>query len=974
MQPATRLGTLAAFLALIAQAGLYAQPQPIVLTNQRYRVEVTGGKSPVLVVSRVDQPAVRRTLTPAVRVVVASANPNLAYAPADAGRFPQAAWKLDGKTPERDAFRAGQQATLRANRVLASGTDFVRFGFSDAKNAAVTLELKLPAGGEPPVLETVLTPKQTGWFSAAFAGIAPVDTARVRFLYQPMVWSWRRFPEKSYLTPEHLCTTAAAFTNDGTATEGIAPDPAEIPYRYAKLDNSRFGLLLRNADGKAQPMLFAPVLGGEGSRREAGQAFRFRSRYVLQGGDWYAGLNHVLKDVFGYKNERRNAAVTLNQTFDNMVAFAMHDLYGGWVDSLKGFDYVQDAVGTVKIVSALHQLGAALVTGNPEIYRRRALPTMAYAMSREKYLYTVDERQKIQSPSHNLKGPCVEVGELAGLYQMTNGRTGAFLAELNRLFGKPRKLNLNTETGGGTWQDYLARYRSTRNPGDLAKARQGADEYLNAWQTPPAVFTNDPGLRDKEAAFLTDFTPKLYDLMELHEETGGQPYLDAAVRAARQMLFWLRSNPMAPGRHSAGRHSAGRHSADSVLLANRGGVVPGHAHKRYKINSYETLPGFDLNTPVPEQRVEAWRTSLVGLPPEQPGTYVGGGPIMLTHHPAWFLRLAHLSGDTLLRDAAYNAILGRYAGFPGYYFTSLETTVYQHADYAMHPYWDVKYNAMFYNHVFPHLTLLVDFLVSDAFYRSKGQVNFPSVYAPGYAYLTSKVYGHQPGTVFGEKAIRLWLPPAAIQSSSVALNHLLGVGERDLHLVLMNTTAEPVSETLRLNPDVLPTEPGRSYAVTVRFPDGKTTRTTLKDGLLAVAVPPQGLISCRIEGLKVDVPLFRDLAGATPASPSEAAKPSGFFRDETATALGTLTGMRFDVFPQFADAYFFTDKTEKDLKSVTLRYRLGNGAWQTKTDGSYPFEFDVHLPDPEAKLEVEWKAVDIQGREHTGKTYTLTHD
>jgi hypothetical protein len=945
------------FLLMTAKAGLFAQPKPLVLTNQRYRVEVTTGKTPTLLVSRTDQPDVRRTLTPAVRVIFSAENPNLAYANADVGRFPQAAWKADGKTAERDAFRVGQQATVRASRVLASGGDFVRFGFSDAKSATVTLELKLPAGTEPPVLETVLTPKQAGYFSAAFAGIAPVDTARVKFLYQPMVWSWRRFPEKPYLTPEHLCTTAATFTNDGTATEGLAPDPAEIPYRYAKLDNSRFGLLLRNAEGKAQPMLFAPILGGAGSRLEAGKSFRFRSRYVLSGGDWYAGLNHVLHDVFHYKNERRNAAVTLNQTFDNTMAFAMHDVYGGWVDSLKGFDYVQDAVGTVKIVSALHQLGAALVTGNPEIYRRRALPTMAYAMSREKYLYTVDERQKIQSPSHLLKGPCVEVGELAGLYQMTNGQTGAFLAELNRLFGKSRKLNLNTETGGGTWQDYLARYRSTRQPDDLAKAREGADAYLKAWQMYPAVFDNDPGLRDKEAAFLTDFTPKLYDLTELYEETNEKRYLDAAVQSARQMVFWLRSNPMAP---------------DSVLTANRGGVVPGHAHKRYKLNSYESLPGFDLNTPVPEQRVEAWRTSLVGLPPEQPGTYVGGGPIMLTHHPAWFLRLAHRSGDTLLRDAAYNAVLGRYAGFPGYYFTSLETTIYQHVDYAMHPYWDVKYNAMFYNHVFPHLALLIDFLVSDAFYRSKGQVNFPSVYAPGYAYLTSKVYGHQPGTVFGEKNVRLWLPPAAIQSSSVALNHLLGVGERDLHLVLMNTTNEAVSETLRLNPDVLPTEPGRTYAVAVTTPDGKTVQTTLKDGLLAVSVPAQGLVSCKIEGLQLDVPLFRSLAEAKPtAQPEATARPNGFFRDETGTPLGTLTGMRFNVFPQFSDAYFFTDKTEKDLKSVTLRYRVGSGEWQTKTDGGYPFEFDIHLPDPKAKLEVEWKAVDLQGREHAGKTYTL---
>ena len=88
---------------------------------------------------------------------------------------------------------------------------------------------------------------------------------------------------------------------------------------------------------------------------------------------------------------------------------------------------------------------------------------------------------------------------------------------------------------------------------------------------------------------------------------------------------------------------------------------------------------------------------------------------MLTHHAAWLLRLAHHANDPLLRDAAENAVLGRYANFPGYYFKSFETNVYQRVDYPLHPYQDLKYNAIFYNHVWPHIALIVDYLVSDAF-------------------------------------------------------------------------------------------------------------------------------------------------------------------------------------------------------------------------------------------------------------------
>src|SRR5690606_20064705 len=101
--------------------------------------------------------------------------------------------------------------------------------------------------------------------------------------------------------------------------------------------------------------------------------------------------------------------------------------------------------GTVKNVSALHPLSVALVTDNVDIYRRRALPMIEYLMSREKYLYAVDENITQQNPSHFLRGPCMEINELASLHQMTGQRNVAFLSEMERVFGKVRQLNLVTE-------------------------------------------------------------------------------------------------------------------------------------------------------------------------------------------------------------------------------------------------------------------------------------------------------------------------------------------------------------------------------------------------------------------------------------------------------------------------------------------------------------------------------------------------
>lgn len=61
-------------------------------------------------------------------------------------------------------------------------------------------------------------------------------------------------------------------------------------------------------------------------------------------------------------------------------------------------------------------------------------------------------------------------------------------------------------------------------------------------------------------------------------------------------------------------------------------------------------------------------------------------------------------------------------------------------------------NSFHYNHIMPHISLLYDFLVTQALYRSGGKVDFPGEFIEGYAYLQSKFYGHLPGTIYGREA------------------------------------------------------------------------------------------------------------------------------------------------------------------------------------------------------------------------------
>lgn len=915
-----------------------ATAQPVVLQNQLYRVEVSAAS---ISVARLDAPGLVRHIRPELTLAFTNIDPGYTDASAEASTR-VASWQPSGaKDALRDFWAVGAPVTLLATHIATAHARLAELEFPAAAAGQLRLAVRLDEGSAPPTFAWRLTAAQTGWFSVGVTGLAPRDPASLDFLYQPLVWTWKRFPVAPVLTPENFATTAAVFTNTANATEGLAPDVAEIPYRFATFANARFGLGLRDAAGQARPVVFAPILGGAESKLTVGETRTFAVRYFLQPGDWYAGLNHFYRTVAGYRGERQNSTGSLNDTFERMIDYAMDDVLGGWVSELKGSDYRFDVPSAVKNVAASHVLSVALTTGDAELYRRRGLPMLEYLLSREKYLYVDDETITTQSPSHFLRGPAVELGELAALHQLTGGHDSVYARELQRLFGRPRKLNLSTETGGASWQDHLARYRIARDPTDLSAARTGADSLIvETLGSYPADFTTNAGLRDKGAAFVTDFMPPVYDFLELYEETRDARYLDAALVSARQLLLWQRSNPMAPA---------------SYISANPGGRVPGVFPGR-RHGTEQGFKPYDTSTVIPEQRVQAWRTSLVGTLPEQPGTY-RHGPVMLAHHAPWLLRLSQLGGDPLLAEAASNAVIGRYANFPGYYFTSLATTVYQQPDYPLHPFYDVKYNAVFYNHIWPHIAMLQDYLVSEAFAKSSGKVSFPSAFAPGYAYLTSKVYGQGAGEVFGDQAVRLWLPRRALRSSEVALNHIFGAGPDSTYIILSNTSPAEVSAALTLDPDVLHLDADKIYPITLHRPGGAGEKDELRDGKLRVRVAAGGLVAVKIHGL--------NNLTALPALPAEkvrstVAHAGDYFRQPDTDAAGTVTGMILR-FGARADAFIYTDRTEKQIRKAVLYYRLGDAPEAVMEDIRYPYEFSISLTEPAATLRARLVVENLTG-------------
>ena len=452
---------------------MLAAAQSVPLQNTTYKLSLEPSSS--VSMQAADQVI---QLRPRFTVIVGDRDPHYSRLKDQETAFWVPSWRPDSsRSPSADFFSAGRVITVDA--VAAEERNgAILWKFAPTPDFQLAATLTVPDGNQEPKLQAQLTANRPGWFSVGYAGMPEVDPSSATWLWQPLVWQEKRFPAKSFLSTEYMCPLPATFLQTGAATVGLAVDPGEVPFRLPTFENSRFGVMLRNSAGRAQPMAFAPVYGLPDSHLQPGAVIRFTTRPFVLAGDWFSAYRHLAQDVFSFHDYRHNGSASLNTTLDNMIDFAMNDTYSGWNAELKGFDYATDVPGTVKVVSALHPLSIAVLRDDPEIYRRRALPLMEYMMSRQKYLFSLSSDTKDQNPSHLMKGPAAEVSELGALYSFSRGRSPVFRYFADVESKTPRRLNLEMVSSGDTFQDMLALYRMTGEPSYLNKAKSKADAYI----------------------------------------------------------------------------------------------------------------------------------------------------------------------------------------------------------------------------------------------------------------------------------------------------------------------------------------------------------------------------------------------------------------------------------------------------------------------------------------------------------------
>lgn len=814
---------------------------------------------------------------------------------------------------------------------------------SDAKQIdAQTVDLSFPRGEigtltarwhlseKSPAAEVTLhfTPKAPGHYSLGYHGPLASPVEQTDFVLLPFEYQAHRFPEQAAMILSAETPTPLALVSRSAISCALTADPASIPFEWPDHKNSRYALGLRNEAGLAQPLLYSPVLGQIGSVSE-GAPVENRFRLWVQPGDWYSAFHRIGAEVFALRDYRQPTTASLSDTALNLCDLLRNEEASGWNARAKG-PWNIESRNTVTHSSPLTYLSLYLLTGDQDFYQRFARPALEYVLSRPSAHFAAEHEIWDNYYHHQpMKGPATFWGAstFASAALMTQGGTPAFAEFALPQPDQPRIAHANGHTQ--PFADWLGAYELTRDKRYLEKAIALGDQYVAANLTTlpakdlgPKPFVN------------VSFIPDWEGLLHLYEASHEPRFLAAATEGAHWLTTTLWTQPLIPPGdvtiHPGGEYDGHRHVWWFGDFLFRRGIYRGPA-------AWETT--YPPPTKLPEKRVPAWQVSQVGLGLEQPETYNQRGVKENILMSAWAPSLLRLSGlradDPALRTAARNAFIGRFASYPGYYLDGM-TTEYQRPDY---PITGPDVTSLYVHHIPPFTAAVLDFLFTDAEFRSRGAVKFPSVRQCGYVWFDSRLYGHAPGEVYGQSAWP-WLHRTAAKADNINLDLLLAEGDGKFHVILLNQVHTPQKATLTFDPKVL----GRSLdeaELTVTENNHPAGALALRHGTASVTVPADGLTVLTLAGTHIDVPTHRVKPPASLAPLTESAIRHAAMKGTSLEAIGTEIEA-----PPFTtrDLYVYLTAGIDDCKAARLVYRVGSQPERRVEGTQFPWEFTVSLP------------------------------
>ena len=840
-------------------------------------------------------------------------------------RQPSRALTVEAGGVKVKTMRAGREAIWSAGEVLRfvpqtarKEGDSVRLEFHPSPEGILSAQWELRPGEHAARVQLSFTPACDGEFALGYHLFFRQPLSGVKEILLPMMWHRHRLPEqpRTLLDPYTPTPLSLAENSDagGGCSWAVIADPKAIPFEWPGSGKPHLGLNIRDNRGAVQPSIYGPVPGTEAAKQKAGKPFQFAFRVLVQPGDWYAGYRTVVEEVFGLRDYRRNVGVSLTEAALNMIDLLKDDEHSGWWERSKAFYQIESKNGSTH-ASPLSLLSFYRLTGDEDLYRRRTLPTMEFLLSRQATHFSPTPDDTGEYDAGGMDGPVKTYATttFGGFWEFSQRRTPAFEPIA---FPKGGVRPSGSTAHEQLFDEWLAHYELLGDTDALNRARALADEYLaKRIQQPPAM---ELGVAP---FFFISFVPDWEGMLRLYEVTKERRYLDAAAFGARQLMTGIWTQPLIP---------------EGEVTVHPGGQFAGDHLQSWRGPDHYRLGAPRKPNDTPEHRTPAWVVSNVGIGFEQPSTIGGRGVGRLIYQMGWapkFLRLAELTGDKLFETYARNAVIGRWANYPGYYATGF-------TDQLLNPRypWDgPDVTDFYYHHIVPHLSWTIDYLVAEASLKSHGKIQFPSQREHGYAYFDSRVYGHAPGKIYNQDGAWLWLRRGLVTIDNPQFNYVTARSGNQLFVVLMNENSSEEKGSVRFSADLLKFDPKKVKEV-ARIENGVEAKSlSIRNGTVDVAVPSRGLVVLRMDGVKVDEPVQRLAVVPKPGS------NPGYVSVKTEVGV-EIRAAALQVLPGSWDAFVYCTASPKQARKVTLHYTT-NGTWQKMEDVEYPFEFSVHVPE-----------------------------
>jgi hypothetical protein len=808
-------------------------------------------------------------------------------------------------------FHVGRAIELEASgATLTNGV--VRWTFAGSGPVNLSAEVSLPSGDADPSIIWKMNTSAAGYYSVIYTG-APVTPAS-EMLPLAQECAGRGFKQANFVVCEGDLKLPRAHVATKAYNSALVIDAKEGPFRLVDDDNSRFGLMFERKDGQVRPMALAPLMGGPESKMKAGASHAFTLRYVLKGGDWKDTYRHIARKLYRFRDQRDNTgAGSINDALANLIDYITDrngKNYAMWHDEQKYFDYWNDKTGVFKPFSPLYGLSAAIITDDESFYRKRALPVVEFAVSRRNNIfspYELFDNKMISNPVKDLGAPYPPLPQIVALNDFFQDRTSALAT-----FAQEAKANKSD------FVDSLALHRLTGEAPYLAAAKKIADAALKRGDGPSG--------------------PPYMDWLEMYEATKDRRYLDRTLERAYDALWEYNVSPAVP---------------DENVVMDKGGKVPIHAHSfgRHKLWGFPEPESF----PYKEQAVPAWRPAVSGLISD---AYRGG---LWMHNHGQFMRVAGLTGDDMLRDVARWGWVGRFGNYNGDNRSSL-SLITESPDAVENPIWKLTYSTVNPGHSWEFVGEMLDFIVSDAFQRSGGKIDFPSESMHGTSFQV-KTYGAKPGTFYDDQDVRLWLPRKLLTIDNKQFDYLAGYGNGKLYLAIWNQSFKDESANVTVNDALAPL--GVTSTARVWKDNKAATKESLAGKSFKITVPAKGIIAYAIDGVAVKTQLHSKM---TDPSAPKLGKDSLIRSD---APFGKVHGMLLSMGKGLTTAFIYTEAPPEEVISAKLRYRQGGGAWTEKSDEIFPFEFSFDYDESKPPLEFQFEVENVDQQIQKSQILTI---